>query len=99
MAAIIRVVEDRYHGIMDALGDPRVADWPLMDSPFPTLAMVVVYLLSVVIIGPSIMANRKPFALNKILVVYNAFQVLYSAIMFYEVSPVPPLSPRSVVVL
>lgn len=57
-----------------------------MDSPFPTLAMVVVYLLTVVIIGPSIMANRKPFQLNKILVYYNAFQVVYSAIMFYEVS-------------
>lgn len=57
-----------------------------MDSPFPTLAMVVVYLLSVVVIGPSLMANRKPFQLNKIIVVYNAFQVLFSSYMLYEVS-------------
>lgn len=83
-AALARAVEDRYHGIMGALADPRVADWPLMDSPFPTLAMVTVYLLSVVVIGPSLMANRKPFQLNKIIVVYNAFQVLFSSFMFYE---------------
>lgn len=84
MAALVRLVEERYHGIMKTLEDPRVADWPLMDSPFPTLAMVVVYLLSVVIVGPSLMANRKPFQLNKIIVIYNACQVIYSSIMFYE---------------
>jgi len=65
--------------------DPRVEDWPLMDSPWPTFAMVGMYLLTVVVIGPSIMANRKPFQLKNVLIVYNAFQVIYSSVMLYEV--------------
>lgn len=66
--------------------DPRVNDWPLMDSPIPTLLMVVTYLYTVTILGPRLMANRKPFQLNRILIAYNAFQVAFSFIMLWEVS-------------
>jgi GNS1/SUR4 family len=56
-----------------------------MSSPFPTLFMVVGYLYTVLILGPTVMDNRKPFKLREILIVYNAAQVIYSAAMFYEV--------------
>lgn len=65
--------------------DPRVNDWPLMDSPVPTLLMVVTYLYVVTILGPQLMANRKPFQLNQVLIVYNAFQVAFSLLMLWEV--------------
>lgn len=57
-----------------------------MDSPIPTLLMVVTYLYIVTILGPRLMANRKPFQLNQVLIVYNAFQVAFSLIMLWEVS-------------
>lgn len=65
--------------------DPRVNDWPLMDSPFPTLIMVITYLYIVTYLGPKVMANRKPFKLNNVLVLYNAGQVVFSLVMLWEV--------------
>lgn len=38
------------------------------------------------VLGPKLMENRKPFELRKILIVYNAAQVLFSMWLFYEVS-------------
>lgn len=67
------------------VADPRVTDWPLMSSPIPTFVMVVVYLYVVMFLGPRVMANRKPFKLNNILVVYNAAQVVFSLVMLWEV--------------
>lgn len=70
------------------IADPRVNDWPLMDSPFPTLLMVITYLYIVTYLGPKVMANRKPFKLNNVLVYYNAGQVIFSLGMLWEVSVV-----------
>lgn len=68
------------------VSDPRVNDWPLMQSPIPTLMMVVTYLYVVVFLGPRLMANRKPYKLNNILILYNAAQVIFSLVMLWEVS-------------
>lgn len=57
-----------------------------MHSPVPTILMVLAYLYTVVILGPRLMENRKPFKLKNVLVIYNGFQVLFSAYMLYEVS-------------
>jgi len=37
------------------------------------------------VLGPKLMENRKPFELRKVLIVYNAAQVIFSAWLFYEV--------------
>ncbi|KAF4532048.1 hypothetical protein B566_EDAN015574 [Ephemera danica] len=66
------------------LADPRVADWPLMESPVPTVLMVATYLYIVIHLGPKLMANRKPFKLRPVLIVYNAGQVLFSLFMLWE---------------
>lgn len=84
MATLVRMAIDEYTSLVDRISDPRVEDWPLMDSPFPTLIMVGIYLYFVVFLGPRIMENRKPFKLNNILIVYNAAQTLFSFIMFTE---------------
>lgn len=57
-----------------------------MDNPLPTIGLVLAYLTWVLVVGPLWMRDRKPFNINSILVVYNAFQVTLSAYMFYEVS-------------
>lgn len=68
--------------------DPRVKDWPMMSSPFPTMALCIFYAYFSKVLAPKLMANRKAFDLRNILVVYNLFQTVFSAWIFYEVSTV-----------
>ncbi|XP_044726853.1 elongation of very long chain fatty acids protein AAEL008004-like [Chrysoperla carnea] len=84
MAGFVKMAIDRYVDVFDSYSDPRTAHWPMMQSPFPSLLLVATYLYFVTFLGPRIMANRKPFKLTKILLVYNIFQVVMSAIMVYE---------------
>ena len=65
--------------------DPRVNDWSMMSSPFPTMALCVFYAYFSKSLGPRLMANRKPLDLRKILVYYNLFQTIFSTWIFYEV--------------
>ncbi|CRK86853.1 CLUMA_CG000679, isoform A [Clunio marinus] len=75
----------RYWTVIDEkLGDRRVKHFPLMDTPIPTVAFILLYLSWVVVIGPLYMRDRKAHSLRNTLIYYNAFQVLLSAYMFYE---------------
>lgn len=82
---LVKMALDQYTEILETASDPRVNDWPLMDSPVPTILIVLLYLYLVVIFGPRMMVNRKPYKLRVVLVVYNAFQVVFSLGMLYEV--------------
>lgn len=66
--------------------DETVDSWFLMSSPGPVVAVVMVYLVFVLKIGPEYMKNRKPMDLKRIMVLYNAFQVCYSIWMCRTVS-------------
>lgn len=83
MAALVRLV-DGWHGFFDKYGDPRTKDWFLMSSPVPTILICLTYVYIVKVLGPKLMANRKPFVLREVLIVYNLFQVIFSAWLFYE---------------
>lgn len=75
----------RYYWLVEEeYGDPRAKRFPLMDNPLPTFGLVGLYLSWVLVVGPMFMRDRKPFQLRQTLIVYNAFQVLLSAYMFYE---------------
>ena len=41
-----------------AIRDKRVDDWPLMASPWPTVALSAAYVISAKVIGPALMKNR-----------------------------------------
>ena len=56
----------------------------MMQSYAPTLWAVSAYLI-MVIIGPRIMANRKPVNVQLPMLAYNFALVLLSLYMFYEV--------------
>ncbi|XP_074036572.1 very long chain fatty acid elongase AAEL008004 [Leptinotarsa decemlineata] len=84
VSEIVKVVVDRYQTVIDKISDPRTADWPLMQSPVPTLMMVLGYLYVIIFLGPRMMENRKPFKLREVLIIYNGAQVLYSLFMLYE---------------
>ncbi|KAJ9590186.1 hypothetical protein L9F63_016675 [Diploptera punctata] len=84
MAQLVMSVIDGYHDLMDNKSDPRVNDWLLMSSPFPTMAICLSYAYFVKVIGPKIMENRKPMDLRNVLIFYNLVQVIFSAWLFYE---------------
>ncbi|KAL3868979.1 hypothetical protein ACJMK2_041724 [Sinanodonta woodiana] len=64
-------------------GDPRVQNWPLMESPWPVLSILILYLITLRQ-GPKLMEQQKPFQMSEFLVLYNLGLVLMSAYMFYE---------------
>ncbi|XP_071445056.1 very long chain fatty acid elongase AAEL008004-like [Hetaerina americana] len=84
MATLVSTIIDGYHDLMDNKSDPRVNDWFLMGSPFPTLALCLTYVYVVKVAGPKFMENRKPFELRNVLIIYNFLQVIFSAWLFYE---------------
>ncbi|KAL0109561.1 hypothetical protein PUN28_014550 [Cardiocondyla obscurior] len=49
-----------------------------MPSPGPIICIVGTYLIFVLKIGPKLMEKRPPFQLNTVIILYNAFQVLFS---------------------
>lgn len=86
MALLIQIIYDGYRDLMDNKSDPRVNDWFLMSSPFPTLAICLFYAYFVKVLGPKLMENRKPFDLRNIMIWYNFIQVIFSLWLFNEVS-------------
>ncbi|KFM82810.1 Elongation of very long chain fatty acids protein 7, partial [Stegodyphus mimosarum] len=68
-------------GIFDGLGeylntgDPIVREWFLIKSNFWPIFLCSMYLLTIKVIGPSFMRDRKPFELRKTMMVYNLFLV------------------------
>ncbi|XP_039492662.1 elongation of very long chain fatty acids protein AAEL008004 isoform X4 [Drosophila santomea] len=83
MALIMKYI-DSISRYMDSHSDSRTKGWPMMSSPFPTLAVCLTYVYLVKVLGPRLMENRKPLNLQNTLVMYNAIQVVFSAWLFYE---------------
>lgn len=84
MAFILTEMYDWYRDLMDNKSDPRVADWPMMSSPLPTLALCIFYAYFSKSLAPRIMEKRKPMDLRNLLVGYNLFQTIFSTWIFYE---------------
>ncbi|XP_053213941.1 elongation of very long chain fatty acids protein 7-like [Panonychus citri] len=64
-------------------GDPRVANLPLMSSPFPVAAICLAYVLFVKKIGPNLMTHRKPFEVRTAMIIYNFTMVACSSFVVY----------------
>ena len=66
--------------------DKRVDNWPLMNSPWPTVGLCATYVYICCVLGPAFMKNRPAFQLHKPIMFYNILQVIFSAYVFYEAS-------------
>uniref|UniRef100_A0A2M3Z940 Elongation of very long chain fatty acids protein n=1 Tax=Anopheles braziliensis TaxID=58242 RepID=A0A2M3Z940_9DIPT len=84
MTQILTNMHDWYRDLMDNQSDPRVAGWPMMSSPFPTLGLCIFYAYFSKSLAPKLMEKRKPMDLRNTLVVYNLFQTIFSTWIFYE---------------
>ena len=70
---------------MCVCADARVADWPLMSSPWPTVTVTLTYLI-VVAVGPSLMNCRsRGFEFRGTLFCFNAALVTLNLYIFIEV--------------
>lgn len=72
------------HNQLTHVADERVKQWMLLCSPWYLLTILSFYGL-LIVGGKRFMKNRKPMDLKRLLVVYNFFQVMYSAYIFMEV--------------
>ncbi|EEB16888.1 elongation of very long chain fatty acids protein, putative [Pediculus humanus corporis] len=68
----------------EVVNDPRVENLLLMKNPFPIAGICAAYVYFVLHLGPKFMTNRKPYNLKNIIIIYNAAQSIFSAVMFYE---------------
>lgn len=66
--------------------DKRTRGWFLLDSIWILVFIEVLYLSFVKYIGPKLMANRKPFNIDKLLIIYNICQIFANAYIFYLVN-------------
>lgn len=66
-----------------AEGDPKTEGWPMIATPWPTIACIAVYLF-IVKVGPKLMEERKAWDLKGLLIVYNFALVILSVYMVYE---------------
>lgn len=73
------------HYLFVDLADPRTLKWPMMYYPTQVIAIVLIYIFFVKLWGPRLMANRKPFKMQKTLIVYNLLHVLFSGYLAYDV--------------
>ena len=80
--APVKSTVDIYNWIF-SYADPRVDSWPMMGSPFPTVAIFATYLL-ITKYGPRYMSTREPFRLKYSLIFYNMFITLLNGWMALE---------------
>lgn len=69
---------------MEQYADPRVKSWPLMRSPLNMLLLLFAYNVTVLSIGPRLMAKRKALELKPLIALYNLTQILVNAFFVYE---------------
>lgn len=81
--AFIKNLLYNYEYATTKLNDPRTTDWFLMTSPWPTIAIVALYLIFVYG-GQRWMKNRPAYALKDLMLCYNFCLVILNAFIFYE---------------
>uniref|UniRef100_A0A1A8ILG6 Elongation of very long chain fatty acids protein 1 n=1 Tax=Nothobranchius kuhntae TaxID=321403 RepID=A0A1A8ILG6_NOTKU len=76
---VIKTFDELVAGI-----DPRIKDYPLMQSPVPMTGILLCYLFFIMYLGPRIMAKRSPFQLKEAMIIYNFLLVALSIFIVYE---------------
>lgn len=74
-----------FYLILLFFSDALVDSMLLMNSPWPVAILVACYLYFVTKFGPQYMANRKPYKLKEIMILYNFGQVVANAWFLYWV--------------
>lgn len=62
--------------------DPRTISWTLISPPWHMAAIITIYFIFVIRVGPRLMANRKPLKLRNLMLIYNSTMVLVNSFFF-----------------
>lgn len=73
----------KYCDFLENYSDKRTTKWLIMDSPFPTLIITMLYVLIVKVMIPKYMKNRKEFCIKNCLQVYNIWHFSVNVSFFY----------------
>ncbi|KAJ8732295.1 hypothetical protein PYW08_015025 [Mythimna loreyi] len=82
MVFLLGVARQGYQVLFGELPDPRTKGWLFVSKPYQLLTLLGLYLMFVLKWGPQHMKNRQPYNLDKILIVYNAVQIVSCAYLF-----------------
>ncbi|PSN54041.1 Elongation of very long chain fatty acids protein 7 [Blattella germanica] len=78
MSKLIEVSTNTYNHVFHELVDHRTDNWFLMDTPWTSVVIVAFYLYFVKV-APRYMKDKPAYNLDKIICVYNLFQIASSA--------------------
>ncbi|XP_073950587.1 very long chain fatty acid elongase AAEL008004-like isoform X1 [Choristoneura fumiferana] len=84
MALILKGAVRLYYYLNDEIADPRTENWFLMRTPWPGMAIIVVYLMSVFQWLPRFMAKRPAYDLRSVIAAYNALQILLCGYVVFK---------------
>nr|XP_022906061.1 elongation of very long chain fatty acids protein 7-like [Onthophagus taurus] len=79
MALILKTLWGIYKTGMEEWRDRRIDGYVFMDNPIYIILVLAGYLYFVLDFGPKWMKNRPAFNIDKLLIFYNAIQVVYCA--------------------
>ncbi|XP_072942746.1 very long chain fatty acid elongase 7 [Epargyreus clarus] len=74
-----------YNTVFYERADHRVKDWFLMTSPWPLATIITCYLVTIKLIVPAFMKNRKPYELRTIIKWYNILQIIANAVVTWGI--------------
>ncbi|CAH2008599.1 unnamed protein product [Acanthoscelides obtectus] len=85
MALVLKRLYQGYFWVFTEKADPRPGELGLlfMSSPLYPVAFIFSYFYFIYNLGPRLMENRKPFEIRKLLIAYNAIQILANLYIFY----------------
>lgn len=70
-------------GVFDKYGDPRVSNYHLMSTPWPTIGATLIYYWFIRSIGPKMMRDRKPYQILPLVRCYNIAMAAWNAFGIY----------------
>lgn len=76
MALVIRNIIYYYDYLFNQSCDPRTEHLPLVASPWPVVGIITLYLCFVNKWGAKLMAHRKAYDLQNVMIVFNLVQIL-----------------------
>lgn len=71
-------------GVFEKHGDPRVSNYFLMRTPWPTICLTMLYYWFVRSIGPRMMRDKKPYEILPLIRAYNLLMAAWNAFGFYN---------------
>lgn len=71
---------------MKTILDEEIDSWMLVSDPWSVFIIIIAYLLFVMKIGPKMMANRPPYEITNLILIFNFIQFSYNSLLCLWVS-------------